>query len=348
MPRLTDSRVRPVFEWQSGGGWTGALGFISTIYGSQHPVNYYLYGGGGAWYDTSTEDGFTDVSFVNPSFTDGFAGWSSTGTAGVVANGSSLGNPEAPPLFSAIAITNGATESGNTVTIRTTIPHSFLVGQSVDVSGVTVSGYNGTFTITSVTATTFTYQDSETGLGSSGDGIVTGTTRSLQTAYLAAGASISQSVNFSGGYADITLYAAESASAQGGGLSITMTPTNGGPAINNGQPISESEGGGYWSGMTSQFVWDRSDAYYTGNTSYTYTITITCALTAGYAFVDNLAIQTVNGMFNETNAAAQDGALSIASSVEADVNIAKQYGLFDVGYEGGFLFEPELKQLQQR
>ena len=29
----TNSRVRPVFEWQYGGNWTGALGFISTIYG---------------------------------------------------------------------------------------------------------------------------------------------------------------------------------------------------------------------------------------------------------------------------------------------------------------------------
>ena len=46
----TDSRVRPLFEWQYGGNWTGALGFIRRCYGSQHPVSYYLYGGGGGWY----------------------------------------------------------------------------------------------------------------------------------------------------------------------------------------------------------------------------------------------------------------------------------------------------------
>ena len=120
-----------------------------------------------------------------------------------------MGNPNAPPLFSAIAITNGATESGNTVTITTTTPHNFVVGQSVTVSGVTVSGYNGTFTITSVTPTTFTYNDSTTGLANSGDGIVTGTGRSTQTAYLQPGASLSQNVTFSGGYADITLYATQ-------------------------------------------------------------------------------------------------------------------------------------------
>ena len=82
------------------------------------------------------------------------------------------------------------------------------------VSGVTVGGYNGTFTITSVTPTTFTYQDSATGLANSGDGIVTGTGSSTQTAYLQPGASISQNVTFSDGYADITLYATQTVAVQ--------------------------------------------------------------------------------------------------------------------------------------
>src|SRR5262249_13412973 len=124
----TNSRVRPVFEWQYTGFWIDALNFISTTYGAQHPVNYYLYGGGGGWYATNSAGGFTDVSFVNPAFASGLAGWSAQGSAGVATNGSPLGNPTAPPLFSAIAISGGASESGNTVTITTATPHSFVAG----------------------------------------------------------------------------------------------------------------------------------------------------------------------------------------------------------------------------
>ena len=51
--------------------------------------------------------------------------------------------------------------------------------------------------------------DSDTGLANSGDGIVTGAGSSTQTAYLQPGASLSQNVTFSDGYADITLYATQ-------------------------------------------------------------------------------------------------------------------------------------------
>ena len=335
----TDSRVRPVFEWQYGGNWSGALAFISGTYGAQHPVNYYLYGGGGGWYADNAVGGFSDVSFANPAFANGLNGWSSNGSAGVVTNGSGMGNPNGPPLFSAIAITNGATESGNTVTITTTAPQNFVAGQSVNVSGVTVSGYNGTFTITSVTPTSFTFQDPATGLAKSGDGIVTGTGPSTQTAYLQPGASISQNVTFTGGYADITLYSAQTVPANYSyGLTVTLTPTNGGPAINNGQPIPESEGAPSYSGSQNAFVWDRSEAFYTGLSDYTYTVTFTNTLPGGTVFVDNLAIQTVNGMFNETTAALQSTRLNIGSDIQSDVNLAVQFGLHDVGYEGGYDF----------
>jgi hypothetical protein len=52
---------------------------------------------------------------------------------------------------------NGATESGNTVTITTQAAQNFAVGQSVSISGVVDSRYDGTSYITSVTGTTFTY-----------------------------------------------------------------------------------------------------------------------------------------------------------------------------------------------
>jgi len=335
----TDSRVRPVFEWQYGGNWSGALGFINCTYGAQHPVGYYLYGGGGGWYADNNVGGFSDVSFVNPAFADGLTGWPSNGSVGVVANGSSMGNPNAPPLFSAIAITNGATESGNMVTITTTTPNDFVVGQSVTVSGVTVSGYNGTCTITSTTPTTFTFQSGVTGLANSGGGIVTGTTSSGQTAYLQPGASISQNVTFSGGYADITLYATQTVPCDWyHGLTITLIPTDGGPAINNGQPIPAGEGAPLYSGNQNGFVWNRSAAFYTGNAAYTYTVTFASTLPSGTVFFSGVAIQTVNGMFNETTAALQSIGLNISSDIESDVNLALQYGLYDVGYEGGYDF----------
>ena len=70
---------------------------------------------------------------------------------------------------------NGATQTGNTVTIKTLGPHELTVGQQVRISGVTESGYNGVRTIASVPSnSTFTYTLSVTGLPASGDGDVSG------------------------------------------------------------------------------------------------------------------------------------------------------------------------------
>ncbi len=65
----------------------------------------------------------------------------------------------------------GATESGTTVTITTTAPHLFSVGQNAQIESVGVSRYNGTFTITSIPSqTTFTYTAASSGLAASGGG----------------------------------------------------------------------------------------------------------------------------------------------------------------------------------
>jgi hypothetical protein len=67
-----------------------------------------------------------------------------------------------------------AAESGNTVTITTSAPITYASGCQVTITGVGVGGYNGTFTINSVTSTspgnTFTYTDSNTGLANSSGG----------------------------------------------------------------------------------------------------------------------------------------------------------------------------------
>ena len=68
----------------------------------------------------------------------------------------------------------GASEVGNTVTIRTSAVHNRSVGEVVTIAGVGVAGYNGTFTITAVpTSRTFEYTAAAAGLASSGGGSAT-------------------------------------------------------------------------------------------------------------------------------------------------------------------------------
>jgi hypothetical protein len=61
---------------------------------------------------------------------------------------------------------SSASESGNTVTIMTVSATPFTAGQSVTIGGVSVAGYNGAFTLTSVdvTGTILTYTDAASGL----------------------------------------------------------------------------------------------------------------------------------------------------------------------------------------
>ncbi len=66
----------------------------------------------------------------------------------------------------------GATEVGNTVTIRTSTPHGRSVGDVVTITGA--GAYNGTWTITAVpTPRSFKYTNPTAGLANSGGGTVT-------------------------------------------------------------------------------------------------------------------------------------------------------------------------------
>jgi CxxC motif-containing protein (DUF1111 family) len=81
------------------------------------------------------------------------------------------------------AAPTGATESGTTVTLTTTMNHGFLAGQTSYVTGVPVSGYDGTFTILSVpTKTTLTYTAGSSGLAGSGGGTVNNMPHEVQPA----------------------------------------------------------------------------------------------------------------------------------------------------------------------
>jgi len=72
---------------------------------------------------------------------------------------------------SGLAASGGGTAASATATIQTTASHGFVVGQLVTTSGIGVSGYNGTFAITTVPDSThFTFTATTGGLAASGGG----------------------------------------------------------------------------------------------------------------------------------------------------------------------------------
>lgn len=107
-----------------------------------------------------------------------------------------------------------ATESGTTVTITaplyngiTSLP-SLQVGDSVLISGVSVAGYNGTFSVSSVNpyASTFTYTDTATGLANASGGTATPTnvaTASIPSGVTWTGTQVKASATVSGASAQL-------------------------------------------------------------------------------------------------------------------------------------------------
>src|SRR5207237_626095 len=67
---------------------------------------------------------------------------SPTGTLTLSFNGQTTPPIAVTPSAPIAASPTGATEAGNVVTITTSQPHGFTVGQSVVISGVAVAGYN--------------------------------------------------------------------------------------------------------------------------------------------------------------------------------------------------------------
>ncbi|HET8923811.1 MAG TPA: hypothetical protein VFN26_12550 [Candidatus Acidoferrum sp.] len=94
-------------------------------------------------------------------------------------------SPNGATQPAAVAITaspNGATENGFLVTITTSAAHGLSAGQSVTITGVGVSGYNGTFPVVSIPSTTqFTYIAGVSGLAASGGGTSASATATIQT-----------------------------------------------------------------------------------------------------------------------------------------------------------------------
>lgn len=76
-------------------------------------------------------------------------------------------------------IVTGASHAGTTVTLTFVGPFSFFVGKSITVSGITPTVYNGTFAVTSATATTVSYVLSTTPAAYTSGGLIYGGGRSL-------------------------------------------------------------------------------------------------------------------------------------------------------------------------
>ena len=72
---------------------------------------------------------------------------------------------------SALAASGGGSSASATATIQTSVAHGLSAGQLVTITGIGVTGYNGTFTIASVPdAAHFTFTAATGGLGASGGG----------------------------------------------------------------------------------------------------------------------------------------------------------------------------------
>jgi hypothetical protein len=188
-------------------------------------------------------------------------------TAGLAASGGGTATPSGVPTSGGGTTTaKGATESGTTVTIGTTAAHNLQVGQMVNVSGVSVGGYNGDVYVTAVpTTSTFQYTAAPglaDGAGGNAQGHAisgTGATESGTTVTIttraAHGLQVGQSVTVTGvpvaGYngtvtvatvpttTTFTYTAAAGLAASGGGAVYTVTTTaqNVIDAVTNGNGV---------------------------------------------------------------------------------------------------------------
>ena len=104
--------------------------------------------------------------------------------------------------------------------------------------------------------------------------------------------------------------------------------------------VAESEGAAEYSGggTVDTWTWDRTAAFDVTAGNHTVTFTNTWTTGGATVFFDDVAIQTVTGLFNQTTA----GGTPAITTVKSDVALCLQYGLFDVGYEGGFDFNENL------
>jgi len=153
-----------------------ALGNSTTIFGRE----YLAISDGKTGSDLPRQ--YDDTNFDRVSQSGPGAGPTVVDENVIVAIAASPSGATQPAAVTIAASPTGATENGFLVTITTSSAHGLSAGQSVTISGVGVSGYNGTFPVVAApSGTTFTYIAGASGLAASGGGTAASATATIQT-----------------------------------------------------------------------------------------------------------------------------------------------------------------------
>lgn len=254
--------IRPVYEWQYGNinnTASAAMNFLNDYYNNAdgyhhvanpHAPSYYLWGaGGGAYGGVGNSSGSGDVivpdnNFATPAVS-GYAtdpsgaAWGFSGSAGIAANGSALGNPPS--------------------------------------------------------------------------------TSASQAAWVQGNGQLSQTINFSGGLADVSFDAASTGSE---GIQVLL----------DGKDVSVY-------GQDASYVWQITSTYSrlytiafdTGASAGPHTVTFVGVGGTGAAFISNVAVETANAMY-------ASGVANISSTIQSEAAWSRAFGLHETSYEGGFDF----------
>ena len=160
-PTLDPAATTPLDAWIVAPG-SAALTGSPTIGGQAYPAaSAYVNIPTGSYRVAFTAAGTTQPVLFQanmPSGGSGIAGTTVEGTAiTVLVVARSVPGSRAPFHFTGIQGISSLTSSGLTATAVTPAPHNLATGTSVILNGADTAVYNGTFSITVVDATTFTY-----------------------------------------------------------------------------------------------------------------------------------------------------------------------------------------------
>jgi len=174
-PGLDPSATTALDAWIVPRG-SAALSGSPTIAGQSYPdTSSYANVASGTYRVAFTAAGTTQPVLFQANMPVGGSGVGGTTAAGsaitVLVAPRSVPGSRAPMSFAAIgAIASLTSNADSTVTAVTSAPHNLASANSVVIAGADTAIYNGTFTVTVVNATTFTYRAARTTVGSPATG----------------------------------------------------------------------------------------------------------------------------------------------------------------------------------
>lgn len=221
--------------------------------------------------------------------------------AGGVATNFKLTNNvnQAVQVYKSIATTTSGSSSSTTATVNTVAAHGLVTGDSVTITGVTPSGYNGTYVVTVTDTDTFTYTTSGSNIGAiTVQGSVYLDRRGYFKVFLREYAKLYvQSANTEIGASSMTYQAYRFPLSNGTDLKVTHVDN----AVGGGATLSGSWAGGSATVNTatahglvsgeSVVITGVTPAGYNG----TYTVTVTDSDTFTYTVADPGGVITVQG-----------------------------------------------------